>query len=138
MILELVKSQPPKYFNGEIFYEYNQPSLNTDHTSKGEAFAKFLDSTQQVYSIPPTLMGHQHFINQTVLNDAVPFVDATHRQNLKAFNTGMPSQTSSSPYPTFNTYNSNVTTVNPKFQNAIGSQFSFIRPKDQKTEYLHI
>lgn len=136
MVLESVPSQQPKFLNGETFHEYNQPSLNTDHTSKGEAYAKFRDSTQHVYSIPPALMGHQHFINQTVLNDAVPFVDATHRQNLKAFNTGMPSQTSSSPYPTFNTYNSNVTTVNPKFQNARGSQFSFIRPKDRVPAYL--
>ena len=136
MVLESVPSLQSKFLNGETFYEYNQPSLNTDHTSKGEAYAKFRDSTQHVYSIPSALMGHQHFINQTVLYDAVPFVDATHRQNLKAFNTGMPSQTSSSPYPTFNTYNSNVTTVNPKSQNAIGSQFSFIRPKDRVPAYL--
>lgn len=136
MVLESVPSQQPKFLNGETFHEYNQRSLNTDHTSKGEAYAKFRDSTQHVYSIPPALMGHQHFINQTVLNDAVPFVDATHRQNLKAFNTGMPSQTSSSPYPTFDNYNSNVTTVTPKFQNAIGSQFSFIRPKDRVPAYL--
>jgi hypothetical protein len=136
MLLESVPSQPPKFLNGEIFHEYNQPSLNTDYTSKGEAYAKFRDSTQRVYSIPPALMGHQTLINQTVLNDAVPFVDATYRQNLKAFNTGMPSQTSSSPYPTLNNYNSNVTTVNPKSQNAIGSQISFIRPKDRVPAYL--
>lgn len=136
MVLESVPSLQPKFLNGETFYEYNQRSLNTDHTSKGEAYAKFRDSTQHVYSIPPALMGHQNFINQTVLNDAVPFVDATHRQNLKAFSTGMPAQTSSSPYPTFDTYNSNVTTVNPKFQNAMGSQFSFIRPKDRVPAYL--
>jgi len=136
MVLESVPSLQPKFLNGETFYEYNQPSLNTDHTSKGEAYAKFRDSTQHVYSIPPALMGHQNFINQTVLNDAVPFVDATHKQNLKAFSTGMPAQTSSSPYPTFDTYNRNVTTVNPKFQNAMGSQFSFIRPKDRVPAYL--
>lgn len=136
MVLESVPSLQPKFLNGETFYEYNQRSLNTDHTPKGEAYAKFRDSTQHLYSIPPALMGHQSFINQTVLNDAVPFVDATHRQNLKAFNTGMPAQTSSSPYPTFNTYNSNVTTVNPRLQNALGSEFSFIRPKDRVPAYL--
>ena len=137
MALESVPSRLPQFLNGETFYEYNQPSLNTDYTSKGEAYAKFRDSTQHVYSIPPALMGHQNFINQTVLNDAAPFIDATHKQNLKAFTTGMPTQTSSSPYPTFDTHNSNVTTVNPRFYNAIGSQFSFIRPKDRVPAYLN-
>lgn len=136
MVLESVPSLQPKFLNGETFYEFNQRSLNTDHTSKGEAYAKFRDSTQHIYSIPLALMGHQNFINQVVLNDAIPFVDATRRQNLKAFNTGMPVQTSSSRYPTFDTYNSNVTTVNPKFQNDWGSQFSFIRPKDRNPAYL--
>lgn len=136
MVLESVPSLQPKFLNGETFYEYNQPSLNTDYTSKGEAYSKFRASTQHVYSIHPELMGHQNFINQTVLNDAVPFIDATHRQNMKAFYSGMPLQTSSSPYPSFSTYNSNVTTVNPKFQNALGSQFSFVRPKDRVPAYL--
>lgn len=136
MVLESVKSLQPTFLNGKTFFEYNQPSLNTDYTSKGEAHAKFRDSTQHLYSIPPELMEHQHFINQTVLNNSVPFVDATHKHNVKAFMTGMPTQTSSSFYPTFDTYNSNITTVNPKFQNAIGSQFSFIRPKVRVPAYL--
>jgi hypothetical protein len=136
MILESVPSLQPKFLNGKTFYEYNQLSLNTDRTSKGEAYAKFRDSTQHIYNIPPALMGHQNFINQTVLNDAVPFIDATHRQNMKAFNMGMPVHTSSSHYPTFTHYNSNVTTINPKFQNAPGSEFSFMRPKDRIPAYL--
>lgn len=136
MVLESVRSLQPTFLNGEIFYEFNQPSLNTDHTSKGEAYAKFRDSTQHVYDIPPSLMGHQNFINRTVLEDALPFVEATHNQNMKAMNTGMPLQTTSSPYPTFTSYNSNVTTVNPKLQNSLGSQFSFIRPKDRVPAFL--
>lgn len=136
MALELVESLQPKYSTGEIFYEFNQRSLNTDHTSKGEAYAKFRDSTQEVYNIPPALMGHQHLINQTVLYDAGPFVDATYKQNVKAFKTGMPSQTSSSIYPTFNTYNSNINTVAGRTQNANGSQFSFLRPKSRVPAYL--
>ena len=136
MVLESVPSLQPKFLNGETFYEFNQPSLNTDHTSKGEAYAKFRDSTQHIYDIPPALMGHQNFINRTVLEDALPFVESTHNQNMRAMNTGMPSHTSSSPYPTFTGYNSNVTTVNPKFQNAWGSQFSFVRPKDRVPAFL--
>lgn len=136
MVLDSVRSHQPTYSNGTPFYEYNQRSSNTDYTSNGEAYAKFLDSVQSLYSIRPELTGHQHLITQTVLNDAAPFVDATYRQNLKAFNTGMPSQTSSSPYPSFNTYNSNVNTVNPKFQNATGSQFSFVRQKDRVPAYV--
>lgn len=136
MVLESVRSLQPKFLNGETFYEFNQPSLNTDHTSKGEAFAKFRDSTQHVYGIPPSLMGHQNFINRTVLEDALPFVEATHAQNMKAMNTGMPLHTSSSLYPSFTSYNSNITTVNPKFQNAWGSQFSFVRPKDRVPAFL--
>ena len=136
MVLDLVPSLQPKFLNGETFYEYGQPSLNTDYTSKGEAFAKFRDSTQRVYGISPSLMGHQNFINNTVFSDALPFVEATHNQNMKAFATGMPGHTSSSPYPSFTSYNSNVTTVNPKFQNALGSKFSFIRPKDRVPAFL--
>lgn len=136
MVLDLVPSLQPKFLNGEPFYEYNQRSLSTDNTSKGSAYAKFRDSTQNVYNISPALMGHQHLINQTVFNNAFPFVDATHRQNLQAFKLGMPTHTSSSPYPTFSTYNSNITTVNPKSQNASGSEFSFIRPKRRVPAYL--
>jgi len=137
MVLDSVPSLQPRFLDGRIFHEYNQRSLNTDHTSQGQAYAKFRDSTQRVYSIPPALMGHQTYINQTVLNDAAPFVEATHNQNVKAFTEGMPTHTSSSPYPTFDSYNSNVTTITPKFQNAIGSQFSFLRPKDRVPAYLN-
>lgn len=137
MFLESVPSLLPKFSNEKTFHEYNQSSRNTDYTSKGTAYAKFRDSVQLIYNnISPKLMEHQRFINQTVLNDAGPYVEATYQQNLKAFTTGMPSQTSSSPYPTFGTYDSNVTTVNPKFQNPMGSQFSFIRPKDRVPAYL--
>lgn len=136
MVLESVRSLQPKFLNGETFYEFNQPSLNTDHTSKGEAYAKFRDSTQHIYGIPPSLMGYQNLINRTVLEDAQPFVEATHAQNMKAMNTGMPLYTSSSPYPSLTSYNSNITTVNPKLQNAWGSQFSFIRPKDRVPAFL--
>lgn len=136
MVLDLVPSLQPKFINGETFHEYNQRSLNTDHTSKGEAYAKFRSSTQNIYNISPELMGHQHFINQTVLNDATPLIEATNEQNTKAFKMGMPTQTSSSIYPNLDTYNSNVATINPMFQNSIGSQFSFIRPKNRIPAYL--
>lgn len=125
MLLESVPNQPPKYCNGEPFHEYNQPSLYTDYISKGQAHAKFSDSVRQLYSIPPALMGHERLITQTVLTNPGPFVEATYRHNLKALNTGRPSQASSSPHPTY----SNFTTVNSSSQNAIGSQFSFIRSK---------
>lgn len=136
MVLDLVPSLQPKFKNGKTFYEYNQRSLNTDHTSKGEAHAKFRDSTQYLYPISPELMGNQYLITQTVLNDASPFIDATYMQNVNAFNMGRPAQTSSSPHPSFDTYSSNVTTVTPKFQNAIGSQFGFIRLKNRIPAYL--
>jgi hypothetical protein len=136
MVLESVLSQQPKFLNGKTFYEYNQPSLSTDYTSKGEAYAKFLDSTQSVYSIPSALMDNQNLINQIVLYDAVPFVNATHKNNLQAFYTGMPAQTSSSPNSTFTNYNSKINTVDVRSQNAPGSQYSFIRSKDKVPAYL--
>ena len=64
MVLDSVPSLQPKYLNGETFSEYGQPSMYTDYTSKGEAYAKFRDSTQTLYGIPPSLMGHQNFINR--------------------------------------------------------------------------
>lgn len=136
MVLESVPSRQPKFLNGETFYEYNQRSLNTDHTSKGEAYAKFRDSVQSLYSIQPELMGHQRFITDTVLNDAGPFVYATHKQNQKAFKIGRPSQTSSSHHASYSNYDSNYTTVNPKLQNAIGSHTSFVRHKDKVPAYV--
>ena len=136
MVLELVKSKPPTYTNGTIFHEFNQRSSNTDYTSKGEAYSKFIDSASNIYSIPRSLIGYQNLINKTVLNNPRPFVDATYEQNLKAFNTGRPTETSSSPCPTFSFYNSNITTVIPQFQNAVGSEFNYIRPKNRHAAYV--
>lgn len=136
MVLDSVPSLQPKYLNGETFSEYGQPSMYTDYTSKGEAYAKFRDSTQTLYGIPPSLMGHQNFINRSVLMDPDKFIDATHKQNMEVFKAGMPALSSSSIYPSFTFYNSDSTTVQPKAQNALGSRFSFIRPKKRVPAYL--
>ena len=81
-------------------------------------------------------MSHETYINLRVLEDALPFVEATHAHNVRAMKNGMPSHTSSSMYPTFTGYNSNFTTVNPKNENALDSQFSFIRPKTRIPAFL--
>lgn len=135
--LESIPSKPPTYSNGKIFYEYNQPSLNTDYTSSGEAYSKFRDSTYNIYNIPPNLMSSQNYINQTVLNNSLPYVAATYNNNNNAFASGLPLMTSSSSYPTYTSYNSSLVTVAPKLENSIGSQFSFIRPKKSNVAFIN-
>lgn len=137
LTLDSIPSKLPTFGDETAFLEYNQPHRSTDHTSKGEAYAKFLNAVKTIYSIPSELITNQNVINQTVLNNATPYNDATRRHNLDSFYTGQSSQTSSSPYPSYDSYNSKWTTVEPIQQNPIGSRFSFIRPKQKVPAYIN-
>jgi hypothetical protein len=135
--LESVPTKLPTYTNGKTFYEYNQPALSTDYTSAGEQYAKFRDSTNHLYNVPRNLMSYQYFINNHVLYNPNPFLKATNNHNVESFMKGVPLESSSTPYPTYSFYSSDLTTVNPRLQNAPGSKFSFIRPKEKNAAFLN-
>lgn len=124
----------PTYSNGTPFYGYSY--AGTDYTSAGEAYAKFIDSAQKVYSFPQELMGNQYIINQTVFNNAEPIVSATYEKNREVHLLGKPLQTSSSPLATFSNYNSNLNSVKPQNQNPMGCRHNFIRSKDRVPAYV--
>lgn len=125
----------PTYSNGNIFYNYNQYAV-TDHTSAGEAHVKFMDTAQNVYSIPPEQRCNQYLINQNVLNNAEPIVRATYELNQAVHQFGEPLKTSSSYHATFSNYNSNLTSVKSQNQYPIGCQSNFIRSKDRVPAYV--
>lgn len=110
--MESVPSKLPTFRDGTPFHSYGNANVFTDYTSKGEAFNKYRESVKKLYNVPTQLMGNHGLVNNIVMNDSKPYVEATNQTNATVFKYGLNGMASSSIFPSY-THISGSTLLNP-------------------------